>query len=53
MITITQKRLAIFGAVAAASLFIVINAQFIAAAFRSQPACVAVADAAMPAKQVC
>lgn len=53
MITITQKRLAIAGAVAAVSLFVAANAQFIAAAFRSQPACVAVANAAMPAKRTC
>lgn len=50
---ITQKRLATVGALALVGLFIAANAQFIAAAFRSQPACVATADAAMPAKRVC
>lgn len=53
MITVSQKRLAIAGAVALASVFIAANAQFIAAAFQSQPACMALADALIPAKRVC
>lgn len=50
---ITQKQLAITCAIIAVGLFIAANAQLFGAALRSQPACVAVADAAMPAKRVC
>lgn len=48
-----QKRLAIAGGLALLGTFIAANAHFINAAFRSQPACVAVPDAAAPAKRAC
>lgn len=53
MTIVTQRRLAIAGTIAALGVFIAANAQFMIAAFRSQPDCVAVADAAMPAKRAC
>ncbi len=53
MKTVTQKRLAIMGALAALGIFIVANAQLITVAFRTQPACVAVTDAALPARHAC
>ncbi len=53
MSDLAQKRLAIAGVVAAAALFVGANVQLFSAAFRSQPECVAVEGAAMPAKSVC
>lgn len=53
MTAAAQKRLAIAGAVVALAVFIAANAQFIAAAFRAQPACVVVPGAPMPAKHAC
>ena len=50
---LTQKRLAVLGALAFVGLLVAANAQLVTAAFRSQPACVAVDGAATPSKRVC
>ena len=48
-----QKRLAWGAAAVALAVFGFANAHLIAAAYQSQPACVAVEGAAMPAKRAC
>lgn len=47
-----QRRLAIAAVVAGVALFVAANAHLLAVALGSQPACIAVADAA-PASRVC
>lgn len=48
-----QKYLAAFGALVAVGIVLAANAHLVVVAFESQPACVAVADAAQPAKRAC
>lgn len=48
-----QKRLALLGAAAAIGILIAANAHLVLAALGSQPDCVAVEGAAMPAKRAC
>ncbi len=52
MSRLSQKRLAIAGAIAAALLFIAANAHLLMVAVGSQPECAAAAGA-MPAKRAC
>lgn len=49
----TQRRLAILGAAVALGVFVAANVHLVSAAFRSQPECVIVEDAAVPARRAC
>ena len=49
----TQKRLALAAAALGLTLVIAANVQLVVAAFRSQPPCVANANAPMPARPAC
>ncbi|WP_323005321.1 hypothetical protein [Pseudorhodobacter sp.] len=53
MTVTTQKRLAIGGALLLLGIFVAANVQLFLAAFGSQPACVAVEGAGIPAKRAC
>lgn len=53
MIVIAKKRLLIAGALAVIVSFIAANVHLVGVAFQTQPACVAVDGAAIPAKRVC
>lgn len=49
----TQGRLALAAVAAALAVVLAANAHLVVAAFRSQPACVSVDGAVLPAKRVC
>lgn len=53
MTRVSQKRLAILGAVVLAGLFLAANAHLLTVAVRSQPDCVAPAPDKPPAKRAC
>lgn len=48
-----QISLVIIAAIVALAIFLAANIHFFMAAFQSQPACVAIQGAALPAKQSC
>lgn len=53
MTPLSQKRLAIAGAIAVLVAFLGANAHLLHVAFTSQPACTAVEGSAMAAKRAC
>lgn len=53
MTGLTQKRVAIAGALMALGLLIAANAHLVTLAFSSQPACAMTEDDPMPAKRAC
>lgn len=53
MIVLTQKRLAIAGAIALVAIFAGANAHLIAVAFGSHPECAPISAARAPARDMC